>query len=70
MKDKPAPALEYDPKMGLFAEVGQGTIDWKGIFAAAPTGGMKHYFIEQDLCERPPLESVKMSYDYLHQLTV
>jgi len=69
MKDKPAPAQEFDAKLGLFAPVGHGTIDWKRIFAAAPTGGMKHLFVEQDYCEQPPLEAVKMSYAYLHSLT-
>jgi sugar phosphate isomerase/epimerase len=69
MKDQPAPTQEFDAKLGLFAPVGHGTIDWKRIFAAAPTGGMKHFFVEQDYCEQPPLEAVKMSYEYLHALT-
>lgn len=69
MKDHPAPSQEKDDKLGMFAPVGHGTIDWKRIFAAAPTGGMKHYFIEQDWCEQPPLEAVKMGYTYLHSLT-
>ncbi len=69
MKDHPAPSHEMDARMGLFAPVGHGTIDWKRIFAAAPTGGMKHFFIEQDYCEQPPLEAVRMSYEYLHSLT-
>ena len=56
--------------MGMFAEVGSGIINWKRIFEAAPKGGLKHYFVEQDLCERPPLESVKMSFDYLSKLAV
>jgi sugar phosphate isomerase/epimerase len=64
------PGTEFDAKMGLFAEVGKGTIDWKRIFAAAPHGGMKHFFVEQDYCEVPPLESIKISYEYLHKLTV
>jgi len=68
MKDKPAPSHELDAKMGLFAPVGQGTIDWKRIFAAAPQGGMRHYYAEQDYCEQPPLEAVKISYDYLSKL--
>jgi sugar phosphate isomerase/epimerase len=63
-------STEFDARMGLFTEVGKGTINWKRIFAAAPTGGMKHYFVEQDYCEIPPLESVKISYEYLHHLTV
>jgi sugar phosphate isomerase/epimerase len=64
------PSLEFDARMGLFTEVGKGIIDWKRIFAAAPPGGMKHFFVEQDYCEVPPLESIKISYEYLHKLTV
>ena len=64
------PTTSLDPRMGLFAEVGKGTINWKRIFAAAPQGGMKHFFVEQDLCEVPPLESIAISYEYLHKLTV
>jgi sugar phosphate isomerase/epimerase len=70
MKDKPAATHELDAKMGLFAPVGQGTIDWKRIFAAAPKGGMQHYYVEQDYCEQSPLEAVKISYDYLNKLQV
>ena len=70
MKDKPAATHELDAKMGLFAPVGKGTIDWKRIFAAAPKGGMQHYYVEQDYCEQSPLEAVKISYDYLSKLQV
>lgn len=70
MVDHPAPTQELDARMGEFAPVGHGTIDWKRIFAAAPEGGMKHYYVEQDYCEQPPLEAVKMSYEYLHKLEV
>jgi sugar phosphate isomerase/epimerase len=70
MKDHPPASHTLDAKMGLFAPVGQGTIDWKRIFAAAPQGGMKHYFVEQDYCEIPPLEAIKISYDYLSKLNV
>ena len=31
------------------AVVGKGTIDWKKVFAAAKTGGVKNYFVEQDM---------------------
>jgi sugar phosphate isomerase/epimerase len=70
MKDKPAPSQELDAKMGLFAPVGSGSIDWKRIFAAAKVGGMEHYYVEQDYCEVPPLEAIKMSYQYLDTLKV
>jgi sugar phosphate isomerase/epimerase len=50
-------------------EVGRGIIGWKEVFAAAPRGGVKHYFIEQEPpYERPALESVRLSYDWLHTL--
>ena len=53
-----------------FTEVGRGIINWRQIFAAARQGGLKHYFVEQDVCDRPPLESVKISYEYLKNLKV
>jgi len=28
--------------------VGQDTLDWKKIFSAAKTGGLKNYFVEMD----------------------
>src|SRR4051812_41189931 len=31
------------------APVGQGTIDWKKVFTAAKIGGVKNYFVEQDM---------------------
>jgi sugar phosphate isomerase/epimerase len=44
-----------------FAEVGNGTIDFGSIFKHAKHAGLKHYFVEQDVCKRPPLESVEIS---------
>ena len=29
--------------------VGEGTIDWAKTFAAAKTGGVKNYFVEQNM---------------------
>jgi sugar phosphate isomerase/epimerase len=60
----------YDGRKENFAAIGQGVIDWNRIFRAAPTGGVKHYYYEQDSCTRPPLESAKISFDYLNQLSV
>ena len=28
--------------------------------------GVKYYIVEQDVCRRPPLESIKISFDNLH----
>jgi sugar phosphate isomerase/epimerase len=44
--------------------VGQDSLDWKKIFSAAKTGGIKNYFVEMDL------ELMKASVPYLHSLTV
>jgi sugar phosphate isomerase/epimerase len=64
----------YPPTTGegpaAFTEVGQGIIDWKEIFKAAREGGLKHFYVEQDECDRDSLESAKMSYTYLHNLSV
>jgi len=53
-----------------FTEVGHGVIDWPKIFKAARKGGMQHFYVEQDQCDRDSLESAKMSYEYLHKLVV
>lgn len=55
---------------GFFAEVGQGVIDYKAIFEVAEEAGVQYYLVEQDHCKRPPLESVKMSIDYLKSIGI
>lgn len=51
-----------------FMPVGMGSIDWKHIFAHAGQAGVEHIFVEQDRCDQPPLESIKISFDYLKNL--
>lgn len=51
-----------------FVELGRGTTDWAKVFAAAKQAGVQRYYVEQDTTERPPLEAIKISYDYLHEL--
>ncbi len=46
------------------APVGQDTLDWKKIFTAAKTGGVKNYFVEMNL------DMMKVSVSYLHDLQV
>ena len=41
--------------------VGPGVVDWKKLFAAAKTGGVKNYFVEMNL------DAMKASYTYLHK---
>jgi sugar phosphate isomerase/epimerase len=53
-----------------FTEVGTGVIRWKPIFEAARHTSVKHYFVEQDMWDRPSLESARISADYLKKLVV
>jgi sugar phosphate isomerase/epimerase len=53
---------------GSFAEVGEGTQDWPAIFAASEAGGARWYIVEQDVCPRPPLESVAISLGNLRKM--
>ena len=54
----------WSAKTRSIVPLGQDTLDWKKIFAAAKTGGVRNYFVEMDL----PL--MKASVPYLHQLQV
>lgn len=49
-------------------EVGSGKIDWQHTFKAMQRERIAHYFVEQENFERPALEAVKISFDYLHEL--
>jgi sugar phosphate isomerase/epimerase len=51
-----------------FAEVGHGTLDIPGILAAADANGADWLIVEQDRCQRPALESIRMSREYLRTL--
>jgi sugar phosphate isomerase/epimerase len=54
----------WSAKTRKIMPVGQDTLDWKRIFTAAKTGGIKNYFVEMDL----PM--MKASVPYLRQLQV
>lgn len=43
------------------AEVGEGNLNWEGIFAAAEEAGTQWYIVEQDHCQRDPFESLAIS---------
>ena len=62
------PSHELDEAAKHFTEVGTGTINWKAVLAAAEKAAVEHYFVEQDSSERPPLESIAISYRNLRSL--
>lgn len=53
---------------GTFAEVGEGVMDFDAIFNAAGEAGGEYYIVEQDRCQRPPLESVRISFENLKKM--
>jgi len=54
----------WSAKTRKIVPVGQGTLDWKKIFTAAKTGGIKNYFVEMSL------DMMKASVPYLRSLEV
>jgi sugar phosphate isomerase/epimerase len=40
---------DWDPQRKTIVAVGKGSIDWKKTFAAAKTGGVRNYFVEQNM---------------------
>ncbi|HEY7055325.1 MAG TPA: sugar phosphate isomerase/epimerase [Vicinamibacterales bacterium] len=55
---------DWSPEQKATVAVGQGTLDWKKIFTAAKTGGIKNYFVEMNL------DLMKASVPYLQKLDV
>ena len=53
----------------FFAPVGEGVIDFKPIFEARETSGMKYFFVEQDFTPEgvSPLDTMKVSWDFLNK---
>ena len=61
---KPNFAFEQDP-----TEVGSGIIDWKKLLPAAYAHGVRGFFVEQEApYEKPRLEAIKISCDYLNSV--
>lgn len=46
-------------------EIGRGNLDWSRILPAAESAGCSWFAVEQDTCPGNPLDSLKISFDYL-----
>lgn len=57
--------MKYTPNGQRFAEIGQGNLYWEGIFRIARDCGIQQFAVEQDSCDGDPLESLKISMNYL-----
>ena len=53
-----------------FAEVGTGSINFQRLLDNQKLAGLQHFFVEQDVCKRPPLESIAISIQNVKKLSV
>lgn len=71
LKDrKPGAQVSFitGPSSWHFTEVGTGTLDWVSIFRLAAKNRIPYMFVEQDQTDRPPLESLQISYRNIERL--
>jgi sugar phosphate isomerase/epimerase len=61
-------SLNTGPAAAHFTEVGEGTLDWPTIFRLAEGDHIRWMFVEQDQTDRPPLESLQISYRNIMKL--
>ncbi len=47
----------------LFAEIGEGNLNWPPIIRACEDIGVEWYAVEQDICQRNPFESLSISFN-------
>jgi sugar phosphate isomerase/epimerase len=70
MRDR-APVIHYKDMVisqegkHLFAEIGEGNLNWPAIFAATAAANVQWCVVEQDHCQRDPFASLQISYTYL-----
>jgi sugar phosphate isomerase/epimerase len=55
-------SVETGPAAAHFTEVGNGTLDWVTILRLAGKDHIPYMYVEQDQTDRPPLESLQISY--------
>ncbi len=58
-----------DNKERSFAEIGQGILNWDEIFKAGAEAGVEWFCVEQDVCQRDPLESARLSLEFIRANT-
>jgi sugar phosphate isomerase/epimerase len=50
------------------AEIGEGNLNWPAILQACAEAGVEWYAIEQDICQRDPFDSLRISYENLREM--
>jgi sugar phosphate isomerase/epimerase len=59
-------AVGHPVKEGHMTNVGEGSVDWKRIFAQSGKAGIQHYFVEND--DAKSFDDPRASYEYLAKL--
>jgi len=71
VKDFKRPDPASGRRGGRAAELGQGYIDYRPIFAAAAKAGqVTHCFVEQEGFDMAPMESLRIDANYMHNLGI
>ena len=52
----------------LFAEIGEGNLNWGAILAEAEMADVRWYIVEQDICQRDPFESLAISFNNMREM--
>ena len=60
--------MAMDGRTQLFAEVGEGNLNWSAILDACKEAGVDWYIVEQDTCQRDPFESLGISLRNLKEM--
>ena len=60
--------MAMDGRTQLFAEVGEGNLNWSAILDACKEADVEWYIIEQDTCQRDPFESLGISLRNLKEM--
>ena len=58
-------AVNPADKTPMFAEIGEGNLNWPAILKACKRAKVRWYCVEQDTCPRDPFESLEISYKNL-----
>ena len=59
LKDMALQWLQDNPHpVQIFAEIGEGNLNWDAILPACAAAGAEWYAVEQDICQRDPFESL------------
>ena len=60
--------MAMDDRTQLFAEVGEGNLNWPAILDACKEADVEWYIVEQDTCQRDPFESLGISLKNLKEM--